>query len=55
MIRDALQAMVIRYTKVKHLLKPVEYKKNALIAMSGIGTSKSGKVGLDVDEIYLHD
>ena len=55
MIRDALEAMVIRYTKIKHLVKPVEYKKNALIAMSGIGVSKTGKVGLNIDEVYLND
>ena len=54
-IRDALDAVVIRYIKTKHLLKPIKNKKNALIAMSGVGISKTGKVGLNIDEIYLHD
>jgi len=54
-IRDAVQAVAIRYAKITHLIKPIKHKKNALLAMHGIGVSKTGKVGLNIDEIYLND
>lgn len=54
-IRDLLDSMAIRYIKTKDLIKPIKSAKNALIEMGGIGVSKTGKVGLNVDEIYLND
>lgn len=54
-IRDALGAVVINYIKTKLLLKPTPSEKNALIEMGGIAVSKTGTVGLNVDEIYLND
>lgn len=54
-IRDALEAVAINYTKTKHLIKPTTSKKNALIEMGGAGVSKTGIVGLNVDEIYQDD
>ena len=54
-LRDALDAIAIRYTKTKDIIKPEIINKNALIEMGGIGVSKTGKVGLNIDEIYLND
>lgn len=54
-IRDLLDSMAIRYIKTKDLIKPIKSAKNALIEMGGIGISKTGKVGLNVDAIYLND
>lgn len=54
-IRDALDAVVNNYIRTKLLIKPSSSKKNALIEMGGIAVSKTGTVGLNVDEIYLND
>jgi hypothetical protein len=54
-LRDALDAIAIRYTKTKDVVKPETTRENALIEMGGIGVSKTGKVGLNIDEIYLND
>ena len=54
-IRDALDAVATRYVQTKELIKPKKSQKNALLAMIGIDKSKTGTVGLNVDEIYLND
>lgn len=54
-MRDALDAVATRYVKAKELIKPKKSRKNALLAMIGIEKSKTGTVGLNVDEIYLND
>ena len=54
-IRDALDAVATRYAKTKEFIKPRRPEKNALIEMGGIGISKTGTVGINVDEIYLND
>lgn len=54
-IRDALDAVAIRYTQMTKLIKPKKYKRNPLLELSGIDVSKTGTVGLNVDEIYLND
>ncbi|OGG15857.1 hypothetical protein A3D78_03030 [Candidatus Gottesmanbacteria bacterium RIFCSPHIGHO2_02_FULL_39_14] len=54
-MRDALDAVATRYVKAKELIKPKKSQKNALLEMAGIEESKTGTVGLNVDEIYLND
>ncbi len=54
-IRDALDAVAIRYTKVTRLVKPKKRTANALLELSGIEKSKTGTIGLNVDEIYFND
>ena len=52
-IRDAIEKHATKLVK-KDLFKR-KGGKNALIEMGGMGVSKTGKVGLNVDEIYLND
>ena len=54
-IRDSLEAIASRYIKTKQLISPKKKEKNALLQMSGIAVSKTGTVGLNIDEIYLTD
>ena len=51
-IRDATKAVAIRYEQVSQLLETKTTKTNALRDLIGIEVSKTGKVGLNIDEIY---
>lgn len=56
-IRDSLYVIVDRYTKTSNrpLTGEKASNKNPLEELVGCGKSKTGTVGLNVDEIYLHD
>lgn len=54
-IRDATKAVADRYIRTLELLETGTLKKNPLMDLVGIEESKTGRVGLEVDEIYLHD
>ena len=51
-IRDATKAVATRYERVSQLLDTKTAKANALRNLVGVGVSKTGKVGMNVDEIY---
>ena len=56
-LRDLAEAVVVQYYKVGEFVstKPKKIKKNPLLDLVGAEKSKTGTVGLNVDEIYLHD
>lgn len=54
-IRDATKAVADRYIRTFALIRTGKLKKNPLMELIGIEESKTGRVGLEVDEIYLHD
>ncbi len=56
-IRDALEAIANHYVEVSftHTERKKKDKKDPLEELIGCGQSKTGTVGLNVDEIYLHD
>lgn len=51
-IRDATKAVATRYERVSQLLDTKTAQANALRDLVGIGVSKTGRVGINVDEIY---
>ena len=51
-IRDATKAVAIRYERVSGLLGARTTKTSALRDLVGVGVSKTGKVGMNVDQIY---
>lgn len=53
-IRDATKAVATRYEQVASLLTTPTQVSNPLKDLIGIELSKTGKVGLNVDEIYHH-
>lgn len=53
-IREAIEKHANRLTKGKRS-KRSKHKKSILMEMAGIEVSKTGTVGLNVDEIYLED
>lgn len=55
LVREATRAVAERYLKALRLLEQEKPKKNPLVQLIGLEKSKTGKVGLDVDELYLHD
>lgn len=54
-IRDAVKAVAKRYVDTAVLVEAKKPKRNPLLDLVGIGTSKTGTVGLNIDEMYLHD
>ena len=54
-IRDATHAVATRYLDIARLLTAPSARQNPLIELVGFEKSKTGRVGLNVDEIYLHD
>lgn len=54
-IRDAIKSIALRYSQVAAILAGTTVKKNPLLDLVGAFTSKNGKIGLNVDEIYLND
>ena len=53
-IRDAIQSHVEKLANKKKNVRK-KSRKSALMEMAGIEVSKTGTVGLNVDEIYLND
>ena len=54
-IRDATKAVANRYAKAASVVDKTPAKKNVLLELVGFEKSKTGKVGLNIDEIYLSD
>ncbi|MEK7188615.1 MAG: CopG family transcriptional regulator [Patescibacteria group bacterium] len=54
-IRDATMSTACRYIRLAEFLEKKSPKRNPLIDLIGIGKSKTGTIGLNVDEIYLND
>lgn len=54
-IRDATRAVANRYVRIVEFLEAKPPKRNPLLGLIGIGKSKTGTLGLNVDEIYLND
>ena len=55
-IRDAVEAATDKYSETLKLLKKKKKPNLALwLSMAGIEKSKTGRVGLNVDEIYNED
>lgn len=54
-IRDATNAVAMRYAQIADFLAKKISKKNPLCELAGFEKSKTGRVGLDIDQIYLHD
>jgi len=55
-IRDAVAAATNSYARAFRLLRgTVKAKRNPLLDLIGIEKSKTGTVGLNVDEIYQND
>ncbi len=54
-IRDATKAVANRYAKAATVVGKTSAPKNALLELIGVEKSKTGTVGLDIDEIYLSD
>jgi len=54
-IRDATKAVARRYADTISLLETKPTQKNPLTELIGIETSKTGQIGLNIDEIYLSD
>lgn len=54
-IREATKAVARRYARTLEILEKEKSKTSSLMELVGIETSKTGRVGLDIDEIYLHD
>lgn len=54
-IRDALEAVACRYEEVVAVLRAQTSKRNPLLDLIGVEKSKTGRVGVDHDEIYLKD
>lgn len=51
-IRDAISAIALRYAEVAQFLTVKKPLRNPLLELVGMEKSKTGKVGLNVDEIY---
>lgn len=55
-IRDATKAVALRYGRTYELLESKPLKiKNPLFDLIGFEKSKTGTVGLNVDDIYFED
>ena len=54
-IRDLTKAVTQRYSQIATILAGKTTAKNPLLDLAGAFTSKTGKVGLNVDKIYLND
>lgn len=54
-IRDATKAVALRYARSYEMLESKQPKKNPLLSLIGFANSKTGTVGLDIDEIYEKD
>lgn len=54
-IRDATHAVAVRYARMTRVLSTAPASPNPLSELVGVEQSKTGRVGLNVDEIYLHD
>lgn len=54
-IRDVTKAVAKRYERTAYLLESKKTKKDPLLELVGIEESKTGTVGLNVDEIYFDD
>lgn len=54
-IRDATSSVAMRYSESIKLIKSRPKIKNPLLDLVGFATSKTGTIGLNVDEIYQSD
>lgn len=54
-IRDATHSVATRYARVARVLATPSASPNPLTELIGVEQSKTGRIGLNVDEIYLHD
>ena len=54
-IRDAVSAVAKKYLGLVGLLDTNSSKRNPLLDLVGIEKSKTGTIGLNVDEIYQDD
>ena len=54
-IRDAVKAVAKRYADMAVMVETKKRATNSLMELAGIGESKTGTVGLNIDEMYLHD
>lgn len=53
-IRDAVSIVTRQYTSYIKRNKSTKREKNPLLEMAGFEKSKTGTLGLNVDEIYEH-
>lgn len=51
-LRDITNSVATRYEQVAQMLVAKKTKTNPLMELAGIEKSKTGKVGINVDEIY---
>ena len=56
-LRDLAEAVAVQYYNVAEFVsaKPAKASKNPLYDLIGAEKSKTGTIGLNVDEIYLED
>lgn len=54
-IRDATKAVAVRYAETASMLEVKPSRRSPLADLVGIEKSKTGRIGLNVDEIYLSD
>jgi len=54
-IRKVVNAVELRYIRVAKFLAVNNTLKNPIMELAGIEKSKTGKVGLNVDDIYNND
>ena len=55
LIRKLINATVLRYIRVAKFLAVNNNSKNPIMELAGMEKSKTGKVGLNVDDIYNND
>ncbi|MBU1323408.1 ribbon-helix-helix domain-containing protein [Patescibacteria group bacterium] len=51
-IRDAINAIALRYVQVAQFLTVKKPLKNPLLELGGMEVSKTGRASINVDEIY---
>lgn len=54
-IRKVVNATELRYVRVAKFLEVNNNSKNPIMKLAGMEKSKTGKVGLNVDDIYNND
>lgn len=54
-IRDATHSVASAYARVARVLATPPASPNPLADLIGIEQSKTGRIGLNIDDIYLHD
>ena len=54
-IRDATKAVAVKYAETASMLEAKPSRKSPLADLVGIEKSRTGRIGLNIDEIYLSD